>query len=104
MKKKELHKLILDLQNRMQRLELDKALIFQPLSSFPSAKIEVICPAGGIHNYPNPWYSINPPNCTKCGQQAVDYNIVYTNDCSTSIQTDEQISTCCGKQNPCCSE
>jgi hypothetical protein len=25
------------------------------------------------HEYPNPWMSIMPPHCTKCGQQALHY-------------------------------
>lgn len=37
------------------------------------------CTNGGEHEYPNPWHSILPPHCQKCGKQAPDYSITYTN-------------------------
>lgn len=35
------------------------------------------CPAGGEHEYPNPWFATIPPHCKKCGQQAPSNNIIY---------------------------
>lgn len=35
------------------------------------------CPAGGWHDYPNPWHSITPPFCKKCGHQAPNFTPTY---------------------------
>jgi len=34
------------------------------------------------HEYPNPWHSILPPHCKKCGKQAPDYGITFTTNTS----------------------
>jgi len=31
------------------------------------------------HEYPNPWHSITPPHCIKCGKQAPEHIITYSN-------------------------
>jgi len=36
------------------------------------------CPAGGWHEYPNPWHSVTAPFCKKCGQQAPNFGPTYT--------------------------
>lgn len=34
-----------------------------------------VCIDGGLHAYPNPWHSVEPPHCKKCGRQADMYEI-----------------------------
>lgn len=37
-----------------------------------------LCTDGGLHDYPNPWMSVTPPHCTKCGKQASNAVISIT--------------------------
>lgn len=46
------------------------------------------CPMGGRHDYPQPWHSVTPPFCKKCGKQAPDFKPVWT----TSYDTNTNIS------------
>lgn len=47
-------------------LVIGPGLVPQPMPS-------ITCPVivgGCIHEYPNPWYSVQAPTCKKCGQVA----------------------------------
>lgn len=43
------------------------------------------CNDDGEHKYPNPWHSISPSHCLKCGKQAPNYRITYGNDSGNFI-------------------
>ena len=75
--------LILDRLNKM-KLEiatLKKQLADRQPFYYPPLPVDYInkCNDGGEHEYPSPWHSITPPHCTKCGKQAPDYKITYSN-------------------------
>lgn len=36
------------------------------------------------HEYPNPWHSVLPPHCKKCGKQAPDYRITFSDHKTTT--------------------
>ena len=84
MTKKELKKQIVnleDLVNHQKRLidnlymQLDEKQL--PFTYPPIPVQEGDCPAGGWHEYPNPWHNITPPFCKKCGKQAPDIGPTY---------------------------
>ena len=44
----------------------------------------LLCPMGGDHDYPNPWHSITPAPCKKCGQSLPSYTVTCFQDGSTN--------------------
>ena len=76
-----------ELLDRINKMELDIATLKQQLahtqpSYYPPLPVNDFnkCTDGGEHEYPNPWHSILPPHCQKCGKQAPDYSITFMNN------------------------
>lgn len=75
MKKKELLKLIVELQSKMAILETKIALLQPQIIGVPSI---ITSPGTTLpsvvstcqHEYENPWFGITPPCCKKCGVPA----------------------------------
>lgn len=69
MKKKELYKLILELQQKVTLLEAQMHGKQDITITYPSVWTSPIdtCPSGGIHDYPIPWHGTTPAPCKKCG-------------------------------------
>ena len=109
MKKKELLKLIRDLQERVIKLEesskqqvwISPQPAWQPYISYPSIQSYDGCSDGGLHDYPTPWGATVPPTCKKCGKTAAstvvtcntgtwtfDFNAIfsYPVHCASSIR------------------
>jgi hypothetical protein len=90
MTKKDLKKRIIELEdlvNHQKRLidvlyiQLDEKLPF----TYPPIPVQQgDCPAGGWHEYPNPWHSITAPFCIKCGQSAPNMGPTYTTSDNTN--------------------
>jgi len=88
MKKTDLLRMIVDLQERVAKLEKDNGYNKQYPWSTPSVPIfqpyiQTIadpCIDGNYHDYPNPWNGITSPPCKKCGKQAASWTIT----CDTS--------------------
>ena len=74
MKKKELLKMIQDLEARILILETKLAL--SPSVTKDSLDSLTYECYNGNHEYPNPWMSITPPHCKKCGKQALQTTLV----------------------------
>lgn len=55
------------------RIELSEYPITVPFQDLSNR-----CSDGGEHDYPNPWHSILPPHCKKCGKQGESYPITYS--------------------------
>ena len=122
MNKKDLLKLIVDLQERISKLEANKSII-QPYRTYiPYIKTDQ-CSLGGDCRYPDPWFATIPPHCTRCGLQAQSLMATYTDNSKSSCILgnscprvagginrpitccpEPEFKLCCGKQNPCCSE
>lgn len=94
MKKKELMKTIKTQQEQINKLqtlvnELTDKLLLQPTPNPQTIRIigphDDVCIDGGPHDYPNPWFSVTPAYCKKCGKQARDMRPTYT---CISITTD----------------
>jgi hypothetical protein len=91
MKKSELLKMIVDLQERVRKLE-EKQVSVQPQSNPGQTifqpfiqTIDYGCVSGGIHEYPSPWNGIFPPNCTKCGKSSQNWNVITCTATGTNI-------------------
>lgn len=74
---------LLDKVNKMEReiADLKKQFNDNQQNYYPPLPVFGVdmCNDGGIHTYPNPWHSIMPPNCLKCGKQAPSNSITFTN-------------------------
>jgi hypothetical protein len=63
---------------KLEIQQLQNQLIEYPLT-VPFQDLSNKCSDGGEHDYPNPWHSISPAFCKKCGKQAEQYPITYSN-------------------------
>src|SRR5271165_4206622 len=88
MRKADLLKMILDLQERVSKLEKENGHnrqqlwpqqpIFQPFMGTPVD----LC----AHEYPVPWNSVLPAPCKKCGKASPSYTITCLEGTSGNVQ------------------
>ena len=74
-----------ELLDTVRRMELEIATIRKQLEDaqpFYYPPLDVadpnLCNDGGYHEYPNPWHSIIPPHCKKCGKQGEANPITFS--------------------------
>jgi len=89
MKKKELLKLIEELQIKVTLLESQIALLKPNTVSVPTVWTSPHTTQLDTcqHEYPNPWLGITPPSCKKCGQQAYQYTVTCSSGGTTIPNT-----------------
>ena len=75
-----------ELLDTVKRMELEIATIKKQLAGqepfyYPPIQVNNPdpCSDGGYHEYPNPWHSITPAPCKRCGKLAPDNPITFTN-------------------------
>lgn len=90
LKKSDLLKMILDLQERIRVLESRPYVSFPPPikpdetiiipSIWPLTTQHYGCVDGQPHDYPTPWHGVVPPSCRKCGKPGETYTITCLSD------------------------
>jgi len=79
-----MEKLLDDVNNMREEIaELRRRIDFPFLSDFNVIPDPNKCIDGNYHEYPNPWHSITPPHCKKCGKQAQDNAITFSDRITT---------------------
>lgn len=83
MTKKELEKRIAELELLVEQKDFLIQNLQSQLNQYPITvpfqELSDRCSDGGEHDYPNPWHSISPAFCKKCGKQAEQHPITYSN-------------------------
>lgn len=81
--KKELEKRILELEKQVKNYDFMIELIQRQLDNqqplYPNYPTITIGQDVCEHDYPNPWHSVEPPHCKKCGEQAPKFEITFGN-------------------------
>lgn len=94
MKKKELQRQIATLQAQVGELqksinELESKLLWATarvtIPYYVPTYGDSSCPAGGAHDYDNPWHGVTAPPCKKCGMQADMLRITYMTTDTTIV-------------------
>lgn len=95
---KELEDKISALEKRIEMLETIVKLLGKPLSDpLPYCPPINVNPLnglcnGGLHDFPMPWFGVNPPSCRRCGFQPASNLPYYTvTSASAGVPKDEAV-------------
>lgn len=83
MKKKELLKMIEELQTQVTGLKAEVAILKAQMWHKQDRDVFIpsvfgpvdVCTDGGYHDYPSPWAGTVPPSCKKCGKMAASWAV-----------------------------